>query len=137
VEEKTPMTGKGRSERKVPENQPALLTSGLTELCSIHPDPDVSRTVPWSMGSRGRETMMTALMSRSRVVIGETWKRELIGIFIIWAEDKVGRHLMRAQGLKGRGWRRWSKEWLFEKIGLFDDYRIRRYEPLAKALPAG
>jgi hypothetical protein len=78
VEEKTPMTGKGRSERKVPENQPALLTSGLTELCSIHPDPDVSRTVPWDMGSRGRETMMTALMSRGRVVIWETWKRERV-----------------------------------------------------------
>lgn len=62
---------------------------------------------------------------------------ETFGYVRRWVENKVGRHLMRARGLKGRGWRKWSKEWLYEKIGLFDDYRIQRYEPLVKASPAG
>ena len=29
-----------------------------------------------------------------------------------WVEQKVRRHLMRARGRKGMGWKRWSREWL-------------------------
>ena len=53
-----------------------------------------------------------------------------------WVENKVGRHLMRAQGLRGRGWRRWSTSWLYDEIGMFNAYRIKRFEPRPKAFPA-
>jgi RNA-directed DNA polymerase len=52
-----------------------------------------------------------------------------------WVERKVRRHLMRARQRRGFGWRRWSKRWLYEGLGLFNGYRVRRYEPRPKASP--
>jgi RNA-directed DNA polymerase len=52
-----------------------------------------------------------------------------------WVEKKTRRHLMRARKRKGFGWRRWSKQWLYSELGLFNAYRVRRPEP--KAQPAG
>src|SRR5215470_16533730 len=31
-----------------------------------------------------------------------------------WVEKKIRRHLMRARKRKGFGWKRWSKQWLYE-----------------------
>src|SRR5947208_1056035 len=52
-----------------------------------------------------------------------------------WVEKKMRRHLMRARQRRGFGWRRWSKRWLYEGLGLFSGYRVRRYEPRLKASP--
>src|SRR3954469_16413742 len=52
-----------------------------------------------------------------------------------WVEKKIRRHLMRARRRRGFGWRRWSKRWLYEGLGLFNGYRVRRYEPRPKASP--
>ena len=52
-----------------------------------------------------------------------------------YVEVKIRRHLMRARGRGGRGWKRWSKEELVRKLGLFNGYRLKRYEPRLKALP--
>jgi RNA-directed DNA polymerase len=43
-----------------------------------------------------------------------------------WVETKVRRHLMRARQRKGFGWKRWSRRWLHDTLGLFDDYRVAR-----------
>src|SRR5580704_3189747 len=43
-----------------------------------------------------------------------------------WVEKKIRRQLMRARGRKGMGWKRWSSEWLYDRLGLFNDYRVRR-----------
>ena len=51
-----------------------------------------------------------------------------------WVEKKVRRHLMRARGLRGFGWDRWSRRWLYDHLGLFDGYRVKRPP---KALPTG
>jgi RNA-directed DNA polymerase len=51
-----------------------------------------------------------------------------------WVEKKVRRHLMRARGRKGYGWKRWSKKWLYDQLGLFNDYRLRRWSGLKVAL---
>ena len=51
-----------------------------------------------------------------------------------WVEKKVRRHLMRARGLRGFGWDRWSRRWLYEHLGLFEGYRVCRPP---KALPTG
>jgi RNA-directed DNA polymerase len=51
-----------------------------------------------------------------------------------WVEKKVRRHLMRARGLRGFGWDRWSRRWLYDRLGLFDGYRVSRPP---KALPTG
>jgi RNA-directed DNA polymerase len=42
-----------------------------------------------------------------------------------WVEKKVRRHLMRARKRKGYGWKRWSKEWIYGRLGLFNDYQVR------------
>ena len=43
-----------------------------------------------------------------------------------WVEKKVRRHLMRARNRRGFGWKRWSREWIYTTLGLFNDYRVRR-----------
>lgn len=43
----------------------------------------------------------------------------------LWVEQRVRRHLMRARGRGGFGWKRWSTVWLHERLGLFGDYRVR------------
>jgi RNA-directed DNA polymerase len=53
-----------------------------------------------------------------------------------WVEKKVRRHLMRARKRKGFGWQRWSRRWLYDELGLFKDYRVRRREAALKANPA-
>jgi RNA-directed DNA polymerase len=44
----------------------------------------------------------------------------------LWVEKKVRRHLMRARGRKGFGWKRWSTQWLYDTLGLFNEYRVGR-----------
>jgi RNA-directed DNA polymerase len=46
-----------------------------------------------------------------------------------WVEMKVRRHLMRAQGRRGFGWKRWSRPWLYHTLGLFNEYRVSWQEP--------
>ena len=50
-----------------------------------------------------------------------------------WVEKKVRRHLMQQRGRSGFGWQRWSRRWLYERLGLFSQYQVV-YGP--KALPA-
>ena len=52
-----------------------------------------------------------------------------------WVEKKVRQHLMRARGRKGFGWKRWSSNWLYDRLGLFNDYQLRRWSA-AKVAPA-
>jgi RNA-directed DNA polymerase len=52
-----------------------------------------------------------------------------------WVEKKVRRHLMRARKRRGFGWKRWSRQWLYQRLGLFNNYRVHR--PRLKALPTG
>src|SRR5262249_32155691 len=42
-----------------------------------------------------------------------------------WVEQRVRRHLMRARGRPGLGWKRWSTAWLYSGLGLYRDYRVR------------
>jgi RNA-directed DNA polymerase len=44
----------------------------------------------------------------------------------LWVEKKVRRHLMRAKKRTGFGWKRWSKQWLYNTLGLFNEYRVVR-----------
>jgi RNA-directed DNA polymerase len=54
-----------------------------------------------------------------------------------WVEKKVRRHLMRARNLQGFGWKRWSRRWLYDALGLFNHYQVRYRGLASKALPAG
>jgi RNA-directed DNA polymerase len=42
-----------------------------------------------------------------------------------WVEQKVRRHLAKARKRRGFRWKRWSRRWLYDELGLFDDYRVR------------
>src|SRR4051812_37301610 len=57
------------------------------------------------------------------------------GVVKRWVEKKVRQHLMRARGRKGFGWKRWSSEWLYDRLGLFNEYQLRRW-PGTKVAPA-
>src|SRR6516162_1196537 len=52
-----------------------------------------------------------------------------------WVEKKIRRHLMRVRKRKGFGWKRWSSEWLYGTLGLFNEYRVLRMAPRAKVFP--
>jgi RNA-directed DNA polymerase len=41
-----------------------------------------------------------------------------------WVEKKARRHLGRARKRQGFGWYRWSRQWLYETVGLFNGYRV-------------
>ena len=51
-----------------------------------------------------------------------------------WVDKKVRRHMMRARKRKGFGWKRWSRQWLYITLRLFNRYRV--YRPTRKAAPA-
>jgi RNA-directed DNA polymerase len=51
-----------------------------------------------------------------------------------WVEKKIRRHMARARNHKGFGWKRWSRQWLYESLRLFNGYKVRRAIP--KAAPA-
>src|SRR6201987_3148887 len=51
-----------------------------------------------------------------------------------WVEKKIRRHMMRARNRKGFGWTRWSRQWLYKTLRLFNPYRV--YRPTRKAAPA-
>jgi RNA-directed DNA polymerase len=53
-----------------------------------------------------------------------------------WVAKKVRRHVMRARKRQGYGWGRWSRQWLYETLGLFNDYRVQYFVPKAtRAVP--
>ncbi len=43
----------------------------------------------------------------------------------VWVEKKVRRHMMRARGCWGFGWKRWSTAWIYRVLGVFHDYQVR------------
>jgi RNA-directed DNA polymerase len=49
-------------------------------------------------------------------------------------EKKVRRFVMKRKGRKGFGWKRWSREEIYKKWGLYNDYQIRYLNP--KATPS-
>lgn len=42
-----------------------------------------------------------------------------------WVECKVRRHLQRARKKPGFGWKRWSREFIYKYLMLYNDYQIR------------
>ena len=53
----------------------------------------------------------------------------------MWVEKKLRRLLAKARQRRGFGWKRWSRRWLYDGLGLFNEYRIRRL-PAPKVPPA-
>jgi len=47
------------------------------------------------------------------------------GFVKVWVEKKVRRHMMRARGCQGFGWKRWSTAWICSALGVFNDYQVR------------
>ena len=50
---------------------------------------------------------------------------QCFGFIQDWVERKVRRHVMRSRKRKGFGWKRWSRPWLYDTLGLFNGYRVR------------
>jgi hypothetical protein len=51
---------------------------------------------------------------------------ECFGFVQGWVEKKVRRHLMHARQRKGFGWTRWSRQWLYQNLKLFNGYKPAR-----------
>jgi Group II intron, maturase-specific domain len=60
---------------------------------------------------------------------------ECFGFIRDWVEKKVRRQMMRAGQRKGFGWTRWSRQWLYNTLKLFNGYKVKRLQP--KVAPAG
>src|SRR5215471_2699092 len=52
-----------------------------------------------------------------------------------WVEKKIRRHLARACQRQGCGWKRWGREWLYGKLGLFSEYRISYGQSISAVAP--
>ena len=52
-----------------------------------------------------------------------------------WVEKKVRRHLTHSRKRQGFGWKRWSRQWIYDTLRLFNSYRVRRDMP--KVAPTG
>jgi RNA-directed DNA polymerase len=53
-----------------------------------------------------------------------------------WVEKKIRRHLARARQRRGFGWKRWSKPWLYDNLGLYSEYHVS-HQPSASAVAPG
>jgi RNA-directed DNA polymerase len=53
-----------------------------------------------------------------------------------WIEKAVRRHLQKARQRQGFGWKRWSRQGLYDGLGLFAEYRVRYRRALPTAAPA-
>lgn len=119
-----------------------------------------SRNGKWWVYCRPRAKKRTALLEKLRVEfrhhesqpVGEVIKRinpilrgwvnyfafgnasRCFSYIRTWVERKVRRHMARARGAQGFGWKRWSRRWLVEELGLFDEFRVVHKSTL-KALP--
>jgi RNA-directed DNA polymerase len=49
------------------------------------------------------------------------------GYVRIWVEKKIRRQLQRVRKRHGFGWNRWSSAWLYNTLGLYNDYKIKYY----------
>ena len=92
------------------------LISRLRQLFRQH----VSHPVSWVIGQAN--PILRGWVNYFRV--GES--SECFSYVRYWMERKVRRHLMRARGRQGFGWKRWSSTWIHEKLGVFTDYRLVR-----------
>src|SRR5678816_2002073 len=52
-----------------------------------------------------------------------------------WVETRIRRHLARAGQRQGFGWKRWSREWLYGRLGLFSEYRVSYQTSLSAVAP--
>jgi RNA-directed DNA polymerase len=42
-----------------------------------------------------------------------------------WVEKKIRRHCMKACKRKGFGWKRWSKEWIYKDLRVYNNYKVQ------------
>jgi RNA-directed DNA polymerase len=54
---------------------------------------------------------------------------ECFGFVKDWVETKIRRHMLRARNRQGFGWTRWSRDWLYHELRLFNGYRVVRPAP--------
>ena len=52
-----------------------------------------------------------------------------------WVEMKIRRHLARACQRRGFGWKRWSREWLYDTLRLFSEYRVSYVSSFSAVVP--
>jgi len=52
-----------------------------------------------------------------------------------WVEKRIRRRLARARQRQGLGWKRWSRRWLYEDLGLFKECRVS-YQRSTEVAPA-
>ncbi len=53
-----------------------------------------------------------------------------------WVERKIRRHMMRAKMRQGFGWKRWSRDWLYRELRLYENYRVCHTPTTRKSCPA-
>src|SRR6266702_5369732 len=87
-----------------------------------------------SISTHSKTSRLTILASKTAT---ELWRSALHwSATMDQSQTASDRHLMRARKRQGFGWKRWSREWIYNVLGLFNDYRVRRSASLPKVAPA-
>jgi RNA-directed DNA polymerase len=106
------------------KKRPALLRK-LKEICRRYPSQPMDRVIA---------LINPILRGWVRyLAVGDA--RRCLSCIKDGVEKKVRRHLMRARTRRGFGWKRWSRQGLYQHLGLCNNYRVHR--PRLQALPTG
>lgn len=111
-------SGKWRADRKPGIKARKKLTQEVKEICN-----------------RNRGKPVNELVSRINPVV-RGWvnyfrvgnSAETFWCIRYWVNWKVRRHMMRSRERRGIGWNKWSNQWMYDVLGLYNDYGIRYYE---------
>jgi RNA-directed DNA polymerase len=100
------------------------LVRKLQEICRRHQAPPSDRGISLSTPSRRGGVRYCAVGDASRC----------LGCIKDGVEKKGRRPLRRARKRRGFGGKRWRRQGLYQRLGLFNHYRVQR--PRRKALPS-
>ena len=98
----------------------------------IEPAPERGKKTTWSQFLRSHWSTPAA----SDFFFAEGHSSKCFAFVRDWVEKKIQRHLQSSRQRQGFGWKRWSREWLYETLGLLGDYRVKYFRLQTKSNPA-
>ena len=107
-------------------------TAKLRNLCH----PERAPLAP-PLGNRRQCKLLSSRRLISAANGSETAIEEIMGVGDRLRAQTNRTGLRGLQRRKGFGWQRWSRQWLYDELGLYNHYRVRRPESVLKANPAG
>jgi RNA-directed DNA polymerase len=118
-------SGKGRPFYMPLSKKRKALTEKITEICRR------LRSQPVNLVVKTINPVLSGWVNYFRV--GNSSK--CFSFIRYWVTRKIRRHMMRARQRRGFGWERWSNEWIFGVLGLFDNYKLKHFWKTRESTP--